>query len=171
MNNYKRGMEILEIKLVESLILLAVITFLKLIINYFISKTVVKSILNKTRGKLVRKIVNFILSVFLIVFILIIWGVDQSELLLFMTSVLTVIGVALFAQWSLLSNLTAGVILFFNHSVKLDDTITIMDKDYEIEGRITDIGYFFITLKTKDGDQITLPSNVFLQKTIKKKIG
>lgn len=164
-------MEILEIKLVESLILLAVITFLKLIINYFISKTVVKSILNKTRGKLVRKIVNFILSVFLIVFILIIWGVDQSELLLFMTSVLTVIGVALFAQWSLLSNLTAGVILFFNHSVKLDDTITIMDKDYEIEGRITDIGYFFITLKTKDGDQITLPSNVFLQKTIKKKIG
>lgn len=164
-------MEILEIKLVESLILLAVITFLKLIINYFISKTVVKSILNKTRGKLVRKIVNFLLSVFLIVFILIIWGVDQSELLLFMTSVLTVIGVALFAQWSLLSNLTAGVILFFNHSVKLDDTITIMDKDYEIEGRITDIGYFFITLKTKDGDQITLPSNVFLQKTIKKKIG
>lgn len=164
-------MEILEIKLLESIILLAVITFLKLIINYFISKTVVKSILNKTRGKLVRKIVNFILSVFLIVFILIIWGVDQSELLLFMTSVLTVIGVALFAQWSLLSNLTAGVILFFNHSVKLDDTITIMDKDYEIEGRITDIGYFFITLKTKDGDQITLPSNVFLQKTIKKKIG
>ncbi len=164
-------MEILEIKLVESIILLVIITFSKLIINYFISKTVSKSLLNKTRGKLVRKIVNFILSVFLIVFILIIWGVDQSELLLFMTSVLTVIGVALFAQWSLLSNLTAGVILFFNHSVKLDDTITIMDKDYEIEGRITDIGYFFITLKTKEGDQITLPSNVFLQKTIKKKIG
>ena len=105
----------------------------------------------------------------MLVFVLIVWGVDQSELVLFMTSVLTVIGIALFAQWSILSNLTAGLILFFNHSVRLDDTVTIMEKDYEIEGRIVDIGFFFITLKTKDGDQITLPSNAFLQKTIKKR--
>ncbi len=160
----------LDIKVIESIISLLLITVLKLIINYFISKTVVKSLLNKTRGKLVRKILNFTLTILLILLLLIIWGVDQSELVLFMTSVLTVIGVALFAQWSLLSNLTAGVILFFNHSVKLDDTITIMDKDYELEGRIVDIGYFFITLKTKEGDQITLPCNVFLQKTIKKKV-
>tara|TARA_R110002049_G_scaffold284989_5_gene465677 strand:- start:923 stop:1435 length:513 start_codon:yes stop_codon:yes gene_type:complete len=161
---------IFEVKLIESVIVLIVITLLKLIFNYFISKTVVKSLLNKTRGKLVRKILNFALSILFIITILIIWGVDQSELVVFMTSVLTVIGVALFAQWSLLSNLTAGVILFFNHSVKLDDTITIMDKDYEQTGRIVDIGYFFITLKTAEGDQITLPSNVFLQKTIKKKV-
>jgi small-conductance mechanosensitive channel len=163
-------MNIIELKLVESLIVLIAFILLKFFINHFISKTVVKSLLNKTRGKLIRKIVNFILAAIFIVFILIIWGVEQSELLLFMTSVLTVIGVALFAQWSLLSNLSAGVILFFNHSVNLDDTITIMDKDYEIAGRIVDIGYFFITLKTELGEQITLPCNVFLQKTIKKKL-
>ncbi|MDB9775166.1 mechanosensitive ion channel family protein [Vicingaceae bacterium] len=162
---------LLELKLIESIVVLIIIMLLKLVVNYFISKTVVKSLLNKTRGKLIRKILNFALTTLFIITVLIIWGVDQSELIVFMTSVLTVIGVALVAQWSLLSNLTAGVILFFNHSIKLDDTITIMDKDYEQTGRIVDIGYFFITLKTVDGDQITLPSNVFLQKTIKKKVG
>ena len=162
---------LLELKLIESIVVLIIIMLLKLVVNYFISKTVLKSLLNKTRGKLIRKILNFALTTLFIITVLIIWGVDQSELIVFMTSVLTVIGVALVAQWSLLSNLTAGVILFFNHSIKLDDTITIMDKDYEQTGRIVDIGYFFITLKTVDGDQITLPSNVFLQKTIKKKVG
>jgi len=162
-------MSFVEIKLAESIVLLIVFVLLKLFVSHFISKTTVKNLLNKTRGKLIRKVVNFILTFLFIVFILIVWGVDQSELLLFMTSVLTVIGVALFAQWSLLSNLTAGIILFFHNSIKLDDTIIIMEKDYELEGRIVDIGYFFITLKTPIGDQMTLPCNVFLQKTIKKK--
>ena len=163
-------MELTKIKIIETAILLGFSVILKVIINYFIAKTVNRNILKKSRGKLVRKVINFTLFVILLNFILIIWGVDQSELVLFMTSVLTVIGIALFAQWSLLSNLTAGLILFFNHSVRLDDTIIIMEKDYETEGKIVDIGFFFITLKTPEGDQITLPSNVFLQKTIKKKI-
>ena len=54
--------------------------------------------------------------------------------------------------------------------MKLDDTITIIDKDYEVEGRVSDIGLFFITLKTKEGEQVSLPNNVFIQKMIKKKI-
>jgi len=59
--------------------------------------------------------------------------------------------------------------LLFNHSVKLDDTITVMDKDYQIEGRVSDIGLFFVTLKTED-DKVILPNNVFIQKMIKHKI-
>jgi len=164
-------MEVYKIRIIETLVIIVLFILVKVLSNYSIKKTVNKNLLNKTRGKLVRKMINFTLVAVLINFVLIVWGVDQSELVLLMTSVLAVIGIALFAQWSLLSNITAGLILFFNHSVKLDDTITIMDKDNEIEGRITDIGFFFITLKTKEGDQITLPTNVFLQKTIKKKVG
>ena len=95
---------------------------------------------------------------------------NQSELFMFMASVLTVIGIALFAQWSHLSNITSGIIIFFNHSVKLDDTVSIIDKDYEVEGRVSDIGLFFIKLKTKDGEEVSLPNNIFLQKMIKKRI-
>ena len=98
-----------------------------------------------------------------------IWGVNQSELAVFIGSVLTVLGIALFAQWSILSNITSGIIIFFSHSVKLEDTITIVDKDYEIEGRISDIGLFFVVLKTKENEQIDIPNSVFLNKMIKKK--
>ena len=39
-------------------------------------------------------------------------------------------------------------------------------KEYEIEGKIVNIGLFFVTLKTKEGKQITLPNNIFIQKMI-----
>jgi small-conductance mechanosensitive channel len=97
-----------------------------------------------------------------------IWGIDQSKLLLFLSTVLTILGVAFFAQWSLISNITSTLIIFFNHPIKIGDYLTIMDKDFPIEGKLSDIGIFFITVKTKEGKKITLPSNVFMQKMIRK---
>ena len=49
-------------------------------------------------------------------------------------------------------------------------TVSIIDKDYEVEGRISDIGLFFVKLKTKQGEEVSLPNNIFLQKMIKKKM-
>jgi small-conductance mechanosensitive channel len=34
--------------------------------------------------------------------------------------------------------------------------------------RIIDIGLFFITLETPNGEELTLPNNLFIQKSIKK---
>lgn len=137
--------------------------------NRIIERTVNKKLLHKTRGKIIKKILQIILIAIVLIFIMIVWGVDQSELFMFMASVLTVLGIALFAQWSHLSNVTSGIIIFFNHSVKLDDTISIIDKDYEVEGRISDIGLFFVKLKTNQGEEVSLPNNIFLQKMIRKK--
>lgn len=162
-------MAIINLKIVETLIAVVLYVLLRVVANKSIDKTVANSLMQKTRAKIVKKSVNLILILTFFIFILVVWGVDQSELAFFMGSVLTVIGIALFAQWSILSNITSGLILFFNHSVKLDDTITVMDKDYNIEGRISDIGLFFVILKTKEGEVVSIPSNVFLQKMIKKK--
>ena len=65
-----------------------------------------------------RKSINFIVLTVCLIILLIIWGVKQSELAVFVGSVLTVVGVAMFAQWSILSNITSSIVLFFNHSVK-----------------------------------------------------
>lgn len=162
-------MEQAQIKLLETIIAIAIFVVVKIIVNKSIERTVVQNLLQKTRGKIVKKIINITLLLIITVIILIIWGIEKSEMFLFLSSVLAVIGVALFAQWSILSNITSGLILFFNHSVKLDDTIMVIDKDYEIEGRVSDIGLFFVIIKTKEGEQITLPSNIFMQKMIKKK--
>lgn len=161
-------MDIPNIRIIETVIAIAVYIILRAVANKIIDKTVATSFMQKTRGKIIKKALNLILILLVSTFVLIIWGVDSSELAFFIGSVLTVIGIALFAQWSILSNITSGIILFFNHSVKLDDTINIMDKDYEIEGRVSDIGLFFVILKTKNDEKISIPNNVFVQKMIKK---
>ncbi len=163
-------MTVIEFKILETGISILLFFLARIAMNRIIERTVNKKLLHKTRGKIIKKILQIILIAIVLIFIMIVWGVDQSELFMFMASVLTVLGIALFAQWSHLSNMTSGIIIFFSHSVKLDDTISIIDKDYEVEGRISDIGLFFVKLKTKQGEEVSLPNNVFLQKMIKKKI-
>jgi len=162
-------MNTVELRIIESSIVLVVYILLRVITRSSINRTVKNNLLQKTRGKIIKKISHGVLLIVAFVAIISIWGVNRSELIVFMTSVLTVIGIALVAQWSLLSNISSGLIIFFNHSIRLDDTIVFMDKDYEIEGRISDIGLFFVKLKTKEGEEITLPNNLFIQKMIKKK--
>jgi small-conductance mechanosensitive channel len=102
-----------------------------------------------------------------IIIIMLIWGVSQQELLLYISSALTVVGVALFAQWSLLSNVTASVLLFLNHPAKIGDRIQILDKEFQIEGKITNIGGFFISIQTDDNQVITIPNSLVFQKSVK----
>ncbi|MCM4167579.1 hypothetical protein KCTC52924_00919 [Arenibacter antarcticus] len=163
-------MDSTQLKIIETAAVIIGFVLLLIVTAKLVDKTVNNSLVKKARGKIIKKAINLInLSVCFII-ILIIWGVDQSELAVFVGSVVTVLGIAMFAQWSILSNITSSIIIFFNHPVKLDDTITILDKDYETEGRVSDIGVFFVILKTKEGEQITIPSNIFIQKMIKKKV-
>ncbi len=160
-------MEIPDIKIIQTAIAVLAYILLRIVISKLIDRTVANSLMQKTRGKIIKKALHLMVILIVATFILIVWGVDQTELAFFIGSVLTVIGIALFAQWSILSNITSGIIIFFNHSVKLDDTISIIDKDFEIEGRISDIGLFFVILKTKDDEKISIPNNIFIQKMIK----
>jgi small-conductance mechanosensitive channel len=79
------------------------------------------------------------------------------------SSILTVLGVALFAEMSILSNLTACLILFFQHPIKIGDTIKITSEGQEIEGELTDISYFFIFIKTPDKGTLTIPNSLLLK--------
>jgi len=42
-------------------------------------------------------------------------------------------------------------------------------KDYEIRGKVLNIGLFFTRIKPSESkDEISLPNNIFIQKTIRK---
>ena len=156
------------IKFIESLIVLFVFILLRIISKKLIDKTMTDKVVQKSRGDIIKKLINFILLSICLTILLIIWGVNQSDLAVFVGSVLTVIGVAMFAQWSILSNITSSIIIFFNHPVKIGDEIIIMEgKEYEVEGRVKNIGIFFVTLETKEAQEISLPNNIFIQKMIK----
>jgi small-conductance mechanosensitive channel len=78
----------------------------------------------------------------------------------------TVLGIAFFAQWSILSNITAGLVIFFNHPLRLGDQIRITEKDYLVEGKLVSISFFFLHIVTKNGEEVTIPNSMALQKTI-----
>jgi small-conductance mechanosensitive channel len=118
------------------------------------------------RTNLVIKYIHLFIHILVVIALIIIWGVQTKDIFIGLTSITTVIGVAMFAQWSILSNITSGVILFFSFPFKIGDVIKIHDKDFPIEAEVEDIGAFHVYLKTHDGEIVIFPNNLLLQKGI-----
>ncbi len=161
-------MEEYKVRIIETLILMGLGFILLKIIQRIIDRIGLKYSYHKTRIKIVRKIFLFLLSLVFIGIILFIWGIHPSQLATYIASLLTVLGVAFFAQWSILSNITSTLIIFFNHEVHIGDTIQILDKEFQIEGKVHDVGMFFSIIKTADNEFISIPNNVFILKMVKK---
>ncbi len=160
-------MEINNYKIIYSAVFILAAILTKLLATVFLRRIQRKFGFQKSRIIIINKIISFILYIIAISFIVFVWGVDEEEFLLFVSSFLTVLGIALFAQWSILSNITAGIIIFISYPVKIGDTITILEKNNNIKGEIRDIGVFFITLQTKKENFITIPNSILLQKSIR----
>lgn len=122
--------------------------------------------LNYARTKLIYKYINVLVSFIAFFSLLLIWGFEVRELALVFSSVFAVMGIALFAIWSVLSNVTSGVIMFFSFPYKIGDKIQIHDKDFPIEAIIEDIKAFQLHLRTDEDELITYPNNLILQKSV-----
>tara|TARA_R100001369_G_C3305569_1_gene166443 strand:+ start:542 stop:1111 length:570 start_codon:yes stop_codon:yes gene_type:complete len=118
------------------------------------------------RTGLIMKHVNFSVIFFIVLCLILIWGVEIKDLGLVMSSVFAVIGVGFFAQWSILSNITSGVIMFFTFPYKIGDYIKIHDKEFPYEGMIEDIKSFHVMVRTKENELITYPNSMMLQKGV-----
>ena len=162
-------MEEYYLHIIETIIIFVAYIVLRYITKKATNKAALKFSKSKTRVKIIKKIIQLILMTITFTFLLLIWGVDQSELMFFITSLLTVLGIAFFAQWSIISNITATLIIFFNHPAKIGDEIEIFDIDHPVFGRISDVGIFFVTVRNNEGALITIPSNLFIQKMVIKR--
>ena len=140
------------------------------ILRYILKKAAVKvgnrSEIHITRTKLMFKYINILVLLIAAFLLALAWGVGVGDLALLFSSAFAVIGVALFAIWSMLSNITAGVILFFSFPYKIGSRIKIHDKDLPVEAVIEDIRAFHLHLRTLDGELITYPNNLILQKAV-----
>ncbi len=155
-----------ELKLIETL--LVIVAYIG---AYYINKSLIDRVLKRTqlpraRRKIIVRAFNLLSVITSAVFLAAIWGLRQSEIAVFVSTIITAMGIAFFAQWSLLSNITSSILIFFNHPMKIGDHIKVLDKDYPFEGEITDLSYFFVYLKTTSGELITVPNSLVLQKSI-----
>lgn len=147
-------------------VLLVIIILSRTLVSKIVKRYAKTSEIIERRTNLVIKYIHILINILALITLILIWGVQAKDIFITISSVATVIGVAMFAQWSILSNITSGIILFFSFPFKIGDTILIHDKDYLEEGEIQDIGAFHVTLISRDGEIIIYPNNLFFQKGI-----
>ncbi|RZJ68288.1 MAG: mechanosensitive ion channel [Flavobacterium sp.] len=153
-------------EIISTIVLVALVVLLRILSAKAVKRYSLISEVLEHRTNLVIKYISVLLSTLSIAAIIIIWGVETTNIIATLSAVITVIGVALFAQWSILSNITSGIILLFSFPFKIGDIIRIHDKDFPIEAEIDDIRTFHTLLRTKEGELITYPNNLLLQKGI-----
>jgi small-conductance mechanosensitive channel len=147
-------------------ILLVLVFLTRALVAKLIRKYAKTSEIIERRTNLVIKYINILITILALITLILIWGVQAKDIFITVSSVATVIGVAMFAQWSILSNITAGIILFFSFPFKIGDAILIHDKEYPVEGEIEDIGAYHVTIRSKEGEMVIYPNNLFFQKGI-----
>jgi small-conductance mechanosensitive channel len=151
---------------IATVILIILIVGLRLLAAKVVKRYARMSEILEHRTNLVIKYIHILLTLLGLAALFIIWGVKTDNIFTTLSAVITVVGVALFAQWSIISNVTAGVILLFSFPFKIGDTIRIHDKDFPIEAEIEDIRAFYTLLKTADGELLSYPNNLLLQKGV-----
>ena len=143
-----------------------------IILSAYFGATVFKRLLKRvaTRKNVPEKRVFYIERVFEILFVIavligliFIWSVDIKGISVLASSVFAIIGVALFAQWSILSNVTASIIIFFTFPARVGDKVRIMDGDDSIDGMITEIALFQIELQHNCRERIDTHPKTWIQ--------
>lgn len=153
-------------EIISTGILLLVILLLRFISSKLVRRYIKINHLLERRATLVLKYISILFTLITLLGLFVIWGVKTNNVITTLSAVVTVIGVAFFAQWSILSNITSGIILLLSFPFRIGDFIRIHDKDFPIEAEIQDIRAFHTLLRTKEGEIITYPNNLLLQKGI-----
>lgn len=155
-----------QFELINTGFLLLFMLIVRYIFTTLITKISRKQGINMARIHLMNRYVSVTLLILTLLFIPFIFGTHVKDLALVFSSIFAVIGIGLFAIWSILSNITSGIIMFFSFPYKVGDKIQIHDKDAPLEGIIEDIRAFQVHLRLDDGNLVTYPNNLMLQKAV-----
>ncbi|USD20144.1 mechanosensitive ion channel family protein [Microbulbifer variabilis] len=145
-----------------------------IVASYFICMRLSSSAINRFgqaravkpyRLKYISKTISIAVLVFHLVLLISALGFEYTQVSIFLSSVFAVIGVALFAQWSILSNITASLIIFFGFPYRVGDQIRVIDKDDDISGTIEEITLFHVLIRRGE-ELITYPNTLILQKGV-----
>ncbi|MBD5772776.1 mechanosensitive ion channel domain-containing protein [Marinomonas colpomeniae] len=125
-----------------------------------------KKSVNEVRITYVSKMLNLGFTALFVLLVCLVLGIGYGQLAIFFSSVFAVVGVALFAQWSILSNITASLIIFFSFPYRVGDWVKVVDKDDEVLGQIIEISTFHVIIQRLSNDIVTYPNNLILQKAV-----
>lgn len=153
-------------QLIASLIVVALFPTSRYLLLKVIGKSGHIMQMQEPRIVQLKRVVSIILNIIFILTLAIIWSVDLDNILVGLSSIFAVIGVAFFAQWSILSNITAGIVMFFTAPFRIGDQIQLVDKDIPVTAVIENIQTFYTHIRTEENELIVIPNNLFLQKAV-----
>lgn len=111
-------------------------------------------------------VMHILLMIVLIIVLSVVWGLDIRGLLVLASSVIAIVGVALFASWSLLSNITAFFILLGHKAYSQGAEVRVVDGANYIDGRIVEINLFSTVLKTENNELVVYPNNLIVSRPV-----
>lgn len=153
-------------QIIATVILLLLIPVIKYFMRKYIKFYTLKRGKTEARMLQVIHLTSWGINIAAVLLLIIIWGVKGEDILVALGSTLLFVGVGIFAQWSILSNITAGLVIFFSTPFRIGDRIEIHDKDYPMKATIEAIMTFYTHLRTDDGSLVVITNTLFLQKTI-----
>ncbi len=130
-----------------------------------IDRYVQKNRMSQPRNLAMHKTKTITFHMAAIMSLIILWGVSFESAWVSLAGFIGLIAIGFFAVWSILSNIFAGVILFFFRPFKVDDYIEIIPDG--ISGKVKDINGFFVILSDNEGNLTHVPNNMFYQKIVK----
>lgn len=146
---------------------LAVYLVIRILIRKYVSKRALLQSFNDLRSLQIRRIMSRVSTLLFLLVVAVIWNLTLQGISVYMASIVTVVGVGLFANWSMVSNVTASIILYFYFPFKLGSKVEIMDGDKSVTGVVVDISLFSIKLKADNGVEVYYPNNLAIQRSIK----
>ena len=129
----------------------------RLFANKVVNNAAKFNLYSENRIRMTKKTLNIVIIFVIITILISIWGVETKSIIVALSSMFAVIGVALFAQWSILSNITAGIVIYFSLNLKIGDKIKILDKDYPLEATIIDLKIFYVFWKPTKAKKSYIP--------------
>lgn len=161
-----RLLELYQEELVASAVIIVTAIITRWSLLKVIKKTAAITHILDRRTNLVIKYMSILITILTVISLFVVWGVKAHNVIAALSAVVTVIGIAFFAQWSILSNITAGMIIFFSFPFKIGDYIKVEDSDHSVEGEILDVRAFHTLIRSTTGIITTYPNNLLLQKAV-----
>ncbi|MEW8439023.1 MAG: mechanosensitive ion channel family protein [Candidatus Thiodiazotropha taylori] len=142
-----------------------IIVFQLIILKFLIpriGRSIEESNLKSNSFQKAKSSLSFISVAFSFALITFVWGFDFKGLMAISASVIALLGVSLFAGWSILSNVTAFFLLVFHQSYKRGNYIRVILGDNYIEGYISEINLFNTKLITENKEFVVYPNTLLI---------
>jgi small-conductance mechanosensitive channel len=116
---------------------------------------------------LLQPLRNMLKLVAVAIILTLVAGQFGIELMTILTATVAMVAIGFIAVWSMVSNVTATLLLVTVRPFNIGDTVQFAGE--EVKGKVVDVNLFYTTLQPEGEDCFQIPNNMFFQKVLKRR--